>query len=262
MLIAVIPAHNEAASIPHVIETLHKINIGRIVLVANGCTDSTCEQALRCAKKNTLDMLHYPEELGVDLPRAIGAAYARRFEPSILLFVDGDMKGDIAYALLDLACGVQKGLDMALTNCYPFIYQRNELALDVISARENLNRRLGLFNKIGVATPSHGPHAISGALLRAAPEKIFAVPPLSLAYAALNSFKIGVAAAIPHKLLGSHFRNSEHATLIAQTIIGDCREALAYVNGKPLDEVIDCIASPNAYRSGRRFDLLNKLTHE
>ena len=256
MFIAVVPAHNEAASIPHVMETLHKINIDRIVLVANGCTDSTCEQALRCAKEGALDILSFPEELGYDLPRAIGASYARRFAPSVLLFIDGDMKGDISYALLNLSEGVRKGLDMALTNCYPYIYQRNELAMDVITAREILNRRLGLFNKIGLASPSHGPHAISGALLQAVPDKIFAIPPLSLAYAALHGFNVGVAAAIPHKLLGSHYRNSEHAALIAQTIIGDCRQALAYVSGKPLDAVIASKEEPIGYRLRRRFDLI------
>lgn len=257
MRIAVVPAHNEAESIPHVISTLQKINIDWIVLVANGCTDTTCEQALRCAKENILHLLAFPEELGFDLPRAIGAAYARQFEPAVLLFIDGDMKGDISYVLLNLIGGVQKGLDMALTNCYPYIYQRSELALDVIKERETLNRRLGLFNIIGLASPSHGPHAISGSFLRAVPDKIFAIPPLSLAYAAINGFKVGVAAAIPHKLLGSHFRSNEHAALIAQTIIGDCRQALAYVNGKPLETVIDSKEGPIGYRLGRRFDLIS-----
>ena len=256
MLAAVIPACNEADSISYVIENLLKINIDRIFLVANGCMDATCEQALRCANEDILHLLNFPEQLGYDIPRAIGAAYARRLNPSVILFIDGDMKGDIYYALLDLIAGVQKGLDMALTNCYPYIYQRSELALSVIKERETLNRRLGLFNKIGLATPSHGPHAISGSFLQAVPDKVIAIPPLSLAYAALNGFKVGVAAAIPHRLLGSHFRNGKHAAMIAQTIIGDCRQALSYVNGEPLETVIDSKENQIGYRPGRRFDLL------
>jgi len=257
MHIAVIPACNEAESIPYVINSLQKINIDRIILVANGCIDATCEQALRSADENTLHLLNFPEQLGLDIPRAIGAAYARQFDPAVLIFVDGDMKGDISYALLDLITGIKKGLDMALTNCYPYIYQRSELALSVIKERETLNRRVGLFNKIGLASPCHGPHAVSRSFLQAVPDKIFAIPPLSLAYAAANGFGVGVAAAIPHNLLGSHFRNSKHAAMIAQTIIGDCRQALSYANGEPLESVLNSKEEQIGYRSGRRFDLLN-----
>lgn len=256
MWTAVIPASNEEESIPWVMDTLNKAGIEHLILVVNGCMDRTCELAVRSSGKAKLHLLEFPESLGVDIPRAIGAAYAKKIDPTGILFVDGDMKGDISYALYDLVHCIENGLDMALTNCYPYIYQRSDLALDVLKEREILNRKLGLFNILGLASPSHGPHAISRALLAALSPETIAVPPLALAFAAVNNFSIGVGTALSHRLLGSHLRSMQHAALIADTIIGDCRQALLYFNGMALEQTFKARIEPDGYRSARRFDLL------
>ncbi len=256
MWIAVVPAYNEENSIAKVMENLVRTSIDKIILVANGCSDNTCEQAVRSVIGKSIEILSFPEQLGIDVPRAAGAAYARSYHPRGIVFVDGDMKGEISYVVTELLNGIERGLDLALTNCYPFIYSRSALADTVLKQRERVNRRLGLFNQLGLATPSHGPHAISAKFLEQVPVKLLAIPPLALAFAAKQSLEIGVAASIAHNLLGSSYRTTKHAKLIAETIIGDCLLALSFIAGEPLEKVLSAEKYTIGYQSSRRFDLL------
>jgi|GEM_PF-172937 len=300
MWIAVIPAHNEADSIGKVLENLHPCNFYRIMLVANGCDDLTEETALHSVKIHhsteisqsadinqpaginqsagirqsaginqptgigQLELLSFPEPLGLDVPRAIGAAYARKHHPQAqgVVFIDGDLLGAITAPVLDLLKGLDRGLDLALTNCYPHTGPHSDLAATVLQYRETVNKKLGLATKIGLATPSHGPHALSARLLTKIPPQVLAIPPLTLAWTALHNFKIDVAAAIPHELLGSKFRSTEHASQIAATIIDDCQQALAYLEGTPLTELFADAKNLTGYRKLRRFDLLEAFLAE
>ena len=294
MWIAVIPASNEADSIGKVLENLHPCNFYRIMLVANGCDDLTEEAALHSIKIhhsakisqsadinqpaginqsagisqptgiNQLEILSFPEPLGLDVPRAIGAAYARKHYPQAqgIVFIDGDLLGAITAPILDLLKGLDRGLDLALTNCYPHTGPHSDLAATVLQYRETVNKKLGLSTKIGLATPSHGPHALSARLLTKIPPQVLAIPPLTLAWAALHNFKIDVTAAIPHELLGSKFRSTEHASQIAATIIDDCQQALAYLEGTPLTELFTEAKDLTGYRKLRRFDLLEAFLAE
>ena len=259
MWMGVVPAYNEAESIAHVINTLLSANIDQIILVANGCTDNTCEAAACTAAPHLLQIISFPEPIGIDMPRAIGAAYAKQFQPSGIVFIDGDMKGELTDTVLKLVDGIRQGLDMALTNCYPYVTLRSDLAALVLRERSILNQRLGLSKILGLASPSHGPHAVSARFLECVPLKALAIPPLSLAIAALNNLRIDVAAAIAHDLLCSDARDSDHADLIAHTIIEDCRQALKYLDGEPLNKVLGLPPEPGGYRIQRRFDLLAAL---
>lgn len=259
MWIAIVPAYNEENSISQVINNLNQANIKEIIIVANGCTDLTYELAIRNKENACLHILDFPQPLGVDTPRAVGAALAKKMNPTGVIFVDGDMKGNIAYTLINLMQDVEKGVDMALTNCYPYIQSRSKLAQLVLKEREMLNRKLGIFDKLGLASPCHGPHAVSRKLLEALPPKTIAIPPLSLVFAVLNLFTVNVAASISHHLLGSYARNNQHASLIAETIIGDCRQAIIYANHHSLEKAFADIIEPDGYRSKRRFDLLDNF---
>lgn len=260
MWLAIIPAFNEAESINNVIQSLVNIDIDNIILVANGCTDNTINIAANSCCNKRLMILNFHIALGIDIPRAIGAVFAKTFNPKGIIFIDGDMDGLITNCLINLKKSIDSGIDMALTNCYPYINTRTDLAISVLKEREKLNRKLGVFNTIGLATPSHGPHAISSKLLLNIPPKIIAIPPLSLSYTIKNGFKVEVAAAISHNLLGSNLRNNTHADMIAQTIKGDCCQAMQYVNGVPLEIVFNdyknCLMG---YRNLRRFDLLENF---
>ncbi len=256
MWITIIPAQNEGDSIEKVLQSLYPCNFHCIILVANGCSDFTEKKALAAAGKNKLEILSFPEPLGIDVPRAIGAAYAKKYHPRGLVFVDGDMTGEITSPIREILKGLERGLDLALTNCYPYFYRCSDLAESVKKYRKAVNKKLNLYKKIGLATPSHGPHAISAHLLSQIPHEVLAIPPLVLAFAAVNNFKIDVATTVPHELLGSKIRSTEHADNIAATIIGDCKQALAYLAGTPLPDVLAYPENLSGYRKQRRFDLL------
>jgi len=255
MFVAVIPACNEAKAIDTVLQSLLSCDLQKIILVANGCTDLTEEISQHSMSKDRLEILSFHEPLGLDIPRAVGAAYAQKYHPQGIVFLDGDMTGKITSTIRHLLKGIKKGLDLALTNCYPTYTQRSDLAATVLKYRQEVNKRLGLFSKIGHATPSHGPHALSAKLLSEIPLKALAVPPLVLAYAAQHGFRVGVSANISHELLGSKLRSDEHAQNIANTIIGDCLQALSYLDNST--SILSSADSCNsAYRKARRFDLL------
>jgi hypothetical protein len=258
-VIAVIPALNEGKNIDKVLQNLLPCNFQRIILIANGCNDLTEKKALQAMEKINLELLSFPTPLGLDIPRAVGAAYAKKHHPSGIVFIDGDMTGEITPSLHELLQGLKQGLDLALTNCYPTPSLSSDLADIVFKYRKKVNKKLGLFRKIGLATPSHGPHAISAHLLSQIPIKALAIPPLVLAFAVQNNFRVDIATTIPHDLLGSPIRSTEHAENIAATIIGDCQQALSYLEGTPLEDVLQAPGSPSTYRDARRFDLLERF---
>lgn len=259
MIAIVIPAKNEENRIGKVLNTCSKTPADIIIPVINGCTDDTKGKVENHFLKDKIKILEFCESLGIDVPRAIGAAYAYRLKAQVILFVDGDMTGDIEKNLNELIKAIQyKKIDMALTNCYPFIYCRNALANSVLKYREKLNRELGLFDKIGLATPSHGPHAISRKLMQEIPWSALAIPPLSLAIAKEKKLKIKVVSSLPHASLFSPLRSAEHSDNIAQTIIGDCLEALHYIKKSPPSRWKDreCFFGYHLYR---RLDILDNF---
>lgn len=258
MWFAVVPAYNEGATIKQVIAVLNKTNLDSILIVANGCLDDTAQAVQRSISEKPLILLEFNEPLGIDVPRAVGAIYAMSYAPRGIVFVDGDMGGEISSVINKLINGIESGLDMALTNCYPYITQRNPLAETVTKLRARVNRKLGLFNQLGLATPSHGPHAVSSRLLSSINPILFAIPPLSLAAASRNGLEIGVSASIPHGLLGSRARSDQHGMLIAHSIIEDCQAALSYLEGESLDDILTKKHN-TGYRALRRFDILNAI---
>ena len=137
------------------------------------------------------------------------------------------MIGNITPIIKKLIISIKKYRnDLSLTNCYPKIPSGQGLSSLIIDFRLMLNKSLGIYNHIGVSTPSHGPHAISRHLLDIVPFKEIAMPPVVLALAVKSNLKIHVSSTVPHYKLGSKAKNSEHSRKIAETIIGDCLEAI------------------------------------
>lgn len=258
MLAVVVPVHNEEERIKKTVETLLSISPDLIIPVINGCSDNS-GAIIRQFKSSRILPLHFKEPLGIDIPRAIGSKAALDTGASTVLFVDGDMDGDIADNLKELATKLlAHGADMALTDCYPGEYQAalSCLASEVLKARNTLNRAIGLHGSIGVASPSHGPHAVSRRLLQSVPLRELAIPPVSLGLAAISGLKVIVGTTIPHKALGSPDKDLCHSELIAQTIIGDCMEAL-YVHRKEKRRRTFNQVEYRGYHPRRRWDLLD-----
>ena len=234
MRIAVIPAKNEGDTIGAVLDQLKCLPLERIIPVLNGCTDNTLEVLARHPLRHRLDILQYEEPLGIDVPRAVGALYARRLGARAVLFIDGDMTGQLSACCARLLAQVAAGYDLTLTNCYPYMGYRSHVAKQVLERRERLNRVLGVFQQLGLATPSHGPHCVSRRLLETVEPESLAVPPLMLAEAVQKGLRIKVAATLEADKWASAQRGGRHNGLIAETIIGDCLQAEQYFCGLPM----------------------------
>lgn len=256
MITVVVPAKNEAGRITTVLQNLGTLPVDHIIVVANGSKDSTMHDILQM-RLPKLQIIYFHECLGIDVPRAVGAKMALNLGSDVVLFVDGDMVGTFNENLMELADGVMlKRLDMALTNCYPVPPRHIERHNPTFQWRLNLNKELGLDNKISLATPAHGPHAVSRRLLETLPLRELAIPPVTLALARKFKLKVDIATIIPHYRLGSSIKNQIHTNKIIDTIVGDCLEAIAAYKDAPRNR-----QSQNniytGYNGERRFDLLD-----
>jgi len=262
MISVVIPVKNEEENIKKTLDNCKCLPIDNIIVVLNGCTDNSLEIVRSHTLRDYIRIIEFTEPLGIDVPRAIGAAFAYKNNASAVLFLDGDMQGNICRHLKELVIAVTlDNIDMALTNCYPYITTRPAIASTVLSYREKLNRSLGVFAQLGLASPSHGPHAISRRLLQTIPWKALAVPPLSLAMAVQANLNVKVVTSVAHNLLLSPLRDDNHSILIAETIIGDCLEALNYLGGKPVAREDNGIFYLG-YHPYRKFQVLEEYVKE
>ncbi|HHY03669.1 MAG TPA: glycosyltransferase [Thermoanaerobacterales bacterium] len=260
MNIAVVPARNEQGRIGKVVTLLCETKIEKVIVVVNGSFDNTMRE-IKSLKRSNVEILYFKQTLGIDIPRSIGAYAAFKQGADSVVFVDGDMIGDILALVNDLVFAIiSNGIDLAMTNCYPDIYMPygNELTEQILTFRALLNMSLGIYRKVGVATPSHGPHAVSRRLLEHVDFRDFAVPPVVLAFAVKHGFSVDVAGNLHQNKLGSKIKNYSHAKKIADTIIGDTLEALYYFNDKPRSRKY-LYREFLGYNPGRRFDILEKI---
>ena len=256
MLAAVIPIFNEASSLENVLKNLHQIpSLSYVCFVLNGCTDESYEIIKNAKVAFQKNIIQYPEKLGVDIPRAIGAYYAIQKFVRGVLFLDGDINDDIHQNLKRLAYAVLfEHTDLALTNCYSHPTKRFPQAEEVLKARADLNRTLGLFHDLGLASPSHGPLCASKTIIEKCGLTSLAIPPLFLAKACQNKGKIKVAAILEGKEWYGSPRTDEHNKLISETIIGDCKAAENYFLYQSLDR-----EGHLGYHPSRDFAALQKL---
>ncbi|MCF6096212.1 glycosyltransferase [Thermovorax subterraneus] len=258
MNIAVVPAKDEKGRISKVLDTLSKAPVDRILVVLNGSSDGTLQEI---KEKNipTVDLLIFEEPLGYDIPRAVGVFYALKNNADCVIFVDGDMTGDLAPVINKLAESIlSKNADLALTLCIPDKIRENKIAKRLYYFRKLFNTRLGIYEKINVAIPSHGPCAISRNLMNLADIRDFAVPPVISALAVKKSLSIQAPIAIQSRALGSKERGFFHAKKIADTIIGDIIEAMNYFEGKPRTRTLGS-KEYQGFNPLRRFDLLENF---
>ncbi len=255
MYFAVVPAQNEAGRIGIVLANLLRLSFHSVIPVINGCTDATLQEVL-AIRDSRLKPIYFTESLGIDVPRAVGACYALCKGAQGVVFVDGDMTGDFQSHLACILGALGQGIDLALVNCYPYITNRQKLAATVLHFRGRLNRELGLFKDLGLASPTHGPHGVSRKLLELVSVQDLAAPPMVLASAKKNNLNIKVVTSIPHSLLSSPVRQRGHARKVAHTIIGDCLQALAFARDTGMSRTFGkhCF---DGYNSCRRFDLLS-----
>ncbi|HIE12143.1 MAG TPA: glycosyltransferase [Desulfotomaculum sp.] len=255
LICAVVPAQNEAGRIGRVVERLLKISVDAVIAVVNGSTDGTPEE-LTGFPPDRVHTLSFPETLGLDVPRVIGAACALKMGAAGVIFIDGDMAEVSLDALRRLKDAVTGGIDLALTDCYPpeAPPPDSPVTKRLLHLRKELNRCLGK-PELGWASPAHGPHAASSRFLQTVPLRELSVPPVALCLGILAGLEVAVAAGIAHHKLGSPARGSLHSARIAATITGDCLEALSICRGLPRTRKQDAIFY-DGYDSSRRRDIM------
>lgn len=258
MVTVVVPAKNEAGRIATVLQNLATLAIDHIILVVNGSTDGTLKEALEL-RNPKLQILYFHECLGIDIPRAIGAKAALCLGSDTVVFVDGDMVGTFNENITELIDSIHlKHVDLALTNCYPLPPRHIERHNLTFQWRHKLNQELGLEKKLGLATPTHGPHAVSRKLLESIPLRELAIPPVVLASARIHKLRIEIATTLPHYRLGSSIKNHAHTTKIIDTIVGDCLEAIALFHNQARNRKWQNKVYVG-YNNERRFDLIEQF---
>ncbi|MGZ4031320.1 MAG: glycosyltransferase family 2 protein [Tumebacillaceae bacterium] len=254
-MFAVIPARNEASRITSAIRTVRQVGIEQIVVVINGCHDNTRHVA-QSLQAGDLTLLTFREALGVDVPRAVGAAYALSKGARHVLFYDGDLIGPHRDELQRMVTTAQRfSIDLGLTDIHGTTKEQHANRDLLTVLRRELSNRLGLEARIGLSNPAHGPSIVSRKLLETLPLEHLAKPPLVLAHAARSGLHIDTLAHIPHAKLGSAHKGPTHFERIRDTIIGDLLEAITTTKGYTVSREHRGLYY-DGYDSERRFDLL------
>jgi glycosyltransferase involved in cell wall biosynthesis len=254
----VIPVQNEAKHLGRVLTNVLSLPVDFVLPVVNGSSDNS-RKIINAYPGRWIKMIHFEEPLGIDVPRAVGAFHARRLGAGAVLFVDGDMAGNIRPALEKLVRAVKNGADLSLADCYPAESSEwiSPMVGRLLGFRRELNQALGL-EHLGSASPSHGPHAVSRRFLETIPLRELGIPPVTSVLAVRQGLRIEIAASLPHCKLGSPDRGARHARWIAETIIGDHLEAFCVLENRKRSRSRDGVTY-DGYHHTRRWDLLESI---
>src|SRR5690606_4755866 len=105
---AVIPVMTESNTIQQVVQSVRLAGVDEIIVVANGSDQQTIQRA----RETGATVLTFPERLGHNVGRAIGAAYSTG---DTCLFVDSDMVIP-ASQLRPFIDAIESGIDVALND--------------------------------------------------------------------------------------------------------------------------------------------------
>lgn len=214
----IITVMNEAETISSVVEQLHRLQLDEIIVVVNGSSDNSFP-ILRKLTKSII--IHYPQALGHDVGRAVGAKIA---QSDILLFLDGDFS-IYAEHLVPFIYAVQCGMDVALNNISPYL--GNFLSRDSVTImKEFVNRTMGR-QDLSANSLTAVPHALSRTAVEAIGYKNLFIPPVAQVIAIQQGLKIGAPLSVDvitkNKI---REKNVGPSNPVAKMIIGDHLEAL------------------------------------
>lgn len=199
----IIPAQNEELTIEMVIAEARKINPMEIIVVVNGSTDQTSSIASRLGAT----VIEYPERLGHNVGRAIGALEATG---DILLFIDSDFSIE-ANKLYPFAKAISDGDDMTLNNLNEYL--PIQYPLHNVSAFKYALNILCQKEELGIGSLIAVPHAISKPCLDIIGFETLVCPSLAQVKALQNGCKVSCIHAVdvmgpnrmrPEQHLGSY----------------------------------------------------------
>ncbi len=213
----IIPVMNERRTIRSVIAQAANVHSQvEIIVIANGSRDGTA----RIARAAGARVLVYPQPLGHDVGRTIGAKAAKG---DILLFLDGDIP--IASAnLTPFVKAVENGVDVALNRYTGPVHHMQ--VHSVILAKHALNIALARPDLKGVSMTTI-PHAINRGALRIIGAGALSVPPCAHVRAVANGLKVE---AVHHVNVGStnprKRKRIDGKDPLEHVILGDHAEAI------------------------------------
>ncbi|OCT14013.1 hypothetical protein A8709_00220 [Paenibacillus pectinilyticus] len=113
---AIVTVKNAERTISRVLEQLKRMPLHEIIVIVYGTSDHTLE---RVRSHSHALIVHYPEQIGPHVGRAIGAKLSTS---DILLFVEGE---DVVRAerLIPFVKDIDRGADIALNNRTPYLPQ-------------------------------------------------------------------------------------------------------------------------------------------
>lgn len=215
---AIVSAMNEEKTLPLVLSQLIRLPLTQLILVVNGSTDQTLDVARACQQAT---VVYYPEALGHDVGRSIGAKLT---DAEILLFLDADIVVK-AESLLPFVRSIDRGADVALNDITPFVgsfAKRDGVSI----MKEFLNCSLGR-DDLRMNSMTAVPFALSRHALETIGADRLAVPPLAHALAIQFGLHVETAGKI-NVIRRNKLRKENTGQLnpVSRLIIGDHWEAL------------------------------------
>lgn len=218
---AVVCVSNEEGTIHAVLGELERLPLRQIIVVLNGCTDLSYSLV---REHRSVTAVYYPEPLGHDVGRSIGAKLA---EADIVLFCDGDL----AIAAEDLApflYAADGGCDVALNDLNGF--------LPLFAAQDEVTRCKSFLNAslsrsdLGANSMTAVPHALSGRFIRETDPSLLSVPPKAQAVAVLEGYRVEAVHSVD-VFTGNRKRkgNTGKGNSVAAMIVGDHAEAIGEI---------------------------------
>ncbi|MCS7458821.1 glycosyltransferase family 2 protein [Paenibacillus doosanensis] len=218
---AIVTVMNEERTIGSVMSELKRLPLEEIYVIVNGSSDRSFEKA---REHPSATVLFYPEPLGHDVGRAVGAKMA---QSEILLFLDGDIQLS-AERLLPFISAVDRGTDVALNDISPFLglfYNRDQ----VTYMKQFLNVALGR-NDLQANSMTAVPHALSRRAVETIGIASLMVPPKAQALAVHHGLQIRSACSVD-VVRRNRVRNNNIGPMnhVAELIVGDHLEALKLI---------------------------------
>jgi len=215
---AIVSVRNEEKTIGSVVRQLNRLPLDEVYVIVNGSTDRSFQQV---RERSQACVLSFPEALGHDVGRAMGAKLA---QADILLFLDGDIVIP-AEALIPFIGAVDRGADLALNDIGPYL---NPFAKQdqVTHMKQFLNASLGRHD-LGANSLTAVPHALSRKAVETLGLPNLMVPPKAQALAVHRGLRITAPGSV-NVIRGNKRRreNTGRNNQVADLIIGDHVEAL------------------------------------
>lgn len=214
---AVVTAMNEAATLRSILAQLTRLPLSEMIVIVNGSRD----ESFSVARAAGATVVHYPDALGHDVGRALGA---KMTDADIVLFLDGDILIR-AEQLLPFIDAVHRGADVALNDLTPFLGPMRRWD-DVTVMKAFLNHCLDRAD-LAANSLTAVPHALSRRAILEIGTRDLMVPPCALVKAVLRGLKVTAPGSVD--VIAANKRrqtNTGKENPVSDLIIGDHLEAI------------------------------------